>query len=462
MDITAASKILDKGLSLGFDYTEIFVEETRSSSVSLSDGKVETASAGTEFGIGLRLISGTEVLYASTSREDEDHLISLLVSLSKLRPEIQKITKSGNVFHLKDMSSPRQFPIVIDPRTVSQQRKLSLLSAADRKARSVSEKIAQVNARAFDSVSEIQIFNSEGVAVNDRRVYSRFTVSVTARKDSEVYSGSESLGAQRGFEFFESLDVEKNAETAAERALLMLGAAYIQGKKMPVVMGSGFGGVIFHEACGHPLETEAIRKKSSPFVGKLGERIAQDCLTAVDDGTIENSWGSIQIDDEGMLPEKTVLIENGILKNYMSDRVGAAEVGVRRTGSSRRESYNYSPVSRMRNTYIAAGKSTVDEMIGSVTEGLYAKKMGGGSVNPATGEFNFAVEEGYIIRNGKIAEPVRGATLIGKGHEILPEISMTGNDLEISAGMCGASSGSIPVTVGQPTLKVDNILVGGR
>ncbi|EMN32519.1 TldD/PmbA domain protein [Leptospira interrogans serovar Pyrogenes str. L0374] len=228
------------------------------------------------------------------------------------------------------------------------------------------------------------------------------------------------------------------------------------------MMGNGFGGVIFHEACGHPLETEAIRKKSSPFVDKLGKRIAQSCLTAIDDGTIPDSWGSINVDDEGTAPQKTILIENGILKNYLSDRVGAQEVGVEKTGSARRESYMYAPVSRMRNTYIAAGKDSFDSMLSGIDYGLFAKKMGGGSVNPSTGEFNFSVEEGYVIRNGKIAEPVRGATLIGKGDEILPKISMVGKDLELAAGMCGAASGSVPVTVGQPSLKVDEILVGGR
>jgi TldD protein len=185
-------------------------------------------------------------------------------------------------------------------------------------------------------------------------------------------------------------------------------------------------------------------------------------VTAIDDGTFTNEWGSLNIDDEGMPVQKTTLIENGILKSYMSDRVGATEVDVARTGSARRESYKYAPVSRMRNTYIAEGKSSVEEMIGSIDEGLYAPKMGGGSVNPATGEFNFSVEEGYHIKNGKITEPVRGATLIGKGHEVLPKISMVGNDLKLAAGMCGASSGSVPVTVGQPSLKVESILVGGR
>jgi TldD protein len=231
---------------------------------------------------------------------------------------------------------------------------------------------------------------------------------------------------------------------------------------MPIILGNGFGGVIFHEACGHPLETEAVRKKATPFADKLGQMIAHPNVTAIDDGTIYQSWGSVAIDDEGMPTEKTVLIENGILKNFISDRVGALECNVRRTGSARRESYKYSPVSRMRNTYIDAGKNTLAEMLDGVGEGLYAPKLGGGSVNPATGEFNFAVEEGYRIRNGKIAEPVRGATLIGKGHEILPKISMVAGDLELTAGMCGASSGSVPVTVGQPTLKVDEMLVGGR
>ena len=242
----------------------------------------------------------------------------------------------------------------------------------------------------------------------------------------------------------------------------MAGAGYIDGGVMPVVLGNGFGGVIFHEACGHPLETEAIRKNASPFAGKAGQPVAQPILTAIDDGTLPRHWGSLNVDDEGTPAQRTVLIEKGILKNYLSDRIGARQVGVPRSGSARRESYRFAPVSRMRNTYIDRGPHKLEEMIASVDFGLYAKKMGGGSVTPATGEFNFAVQEGYAIRKGKIAEPVRGATLIGKGHEVLPLISMIGNDLELAAGMCGASSGWVPTTVGQPTLKIDRILVGGR
>ncbi|HEX9841165.1 MAG TPA: TldD/PmbA family protein, partial [bacterium] len=211
-----------------------------------------------------------------------------------------------------------------------------------------------------------------------------------------------------------------------------------------------------------PLETEAVRKQASPFAGKLGQPVAQPILTAIDDGTLDHRWGSLNVDDEGHPGQRTVLIEKGILKSYLSDRIGARQVGMARTGSARRESYRFAPVSRMRNTYIDRGPHTVADMIASVDHGLYARKMGGGSVDPATGEFNFAVQEGYVIRKGKVAEPVRGATLIGKGFEVLPLISMIGDDLELAAGMCGASSGWVPTTVGQPTLKIDRILVGGR
>ena len=460
MDNLKAARILDAGKECGADFTEIFVEETRHSSISFSDRKVETATAGTDFGIGIRLIYGTDVLYASTSNEDIEYLIGIIHKLSKTRNPISQI--SDKIFYPDRANLIKGFEILKDPRTISQSKKLPLLKIADESARKLSDRVVQVNVRAFDSVSDIQIINSEGLSILDHRVHSRFTLSVTASNGKEIYSGTETPGAGKGFEFFESIDPSHLAVRAGERALRMLSANYIKGKKMPVIMGNGFGGVIFHEACGHPLETEAIRKKSSPFTGKVGTAIANECLTAIDDGTIPNSWGSINIDDEGSLPQKTILIENGILKNYLSDRIGAKEVGVPLTGSARRESYIYAPVSRMRNTYIAAGNDNMDDMISSVEDGLYALKMGGGSVNPATGEFNFAVEEGYIIKNGKITEPVRGATLIGKGHEILPKISMVGSDLEIAAGMCGAASGSIPVTVGQPTLKVDEILVGGR
>jgi TldD protein len=465
MEQSKAQRILQAGRDRGADFVEIFEEETRHASVSFKDHKVESASAGTDYGVGIRLLFGTEVLYAHTSKDDPDHIIKLIEALTLGRGALLPRDIDTPLAALRGTPGGLNHRIALDPRKVGQENKLDLLRRADDAARRFSDKITQVQTRAADMVSDILICNSEGMWVTDTRTRSRFHVSVTAgngNEGGEMFTAGESPGAQRGFEFFEGLDVEHHAREAAERAVRMLSAGYVQGGKMPVVMGNGFGGVIFHEACGHLLETEGVRRKASVFADKIGTQIAHSEVTAVDDGTLENSWGSIGVDDEGRAPQKTTLIENGVLKTYMSDRVGAQETGVELSGSARRESYQYAPVSRMRNTYIAAGKHTPEAVLASVEDGLYAKKLGGGSVNPATGEFNFAVEEGYRIRGGKVAEPVRGATLIGKGPEILPLISMVANDLELAAGMCGASSGSVPVTVGQPTLRVDSILVGGR
>ena len=465
MNKEKAQRLFQAGRDRGADFTELFEEETRHASVSYKDKKVESATAGTDYGIGIRLLFGTEVLYAHTSKDDEEHLLKLIDALCLSRgpsTSLRDRLLPSQIKSLTGIELQNRQTIVLDPRRIGQERKLDILLRADQAARSYSGKISQVNARAGDVVSEIVICNSDGLWTTDTRTRCRFHVSVTAEEGGEIFVAGEAPGVQRGFEFFDELNAEHYAREAAERAVRMLSAGYIKGGKMPVVMGNGFGGVIFHEACGHLLETEGVRHKASVFAGKLGEQIAHSEVTAIDDGTLSGSWGSIQMDDEGRPSQKTTLIENGKLMTYMSDRVGAEETGVALSGSARRESYQYAPVSRMRNTYIAAGKHTPGEVLASVEDGLYAKKLGGGSVNPATGEFNFAVEEGYVIRHGQIAEAVRGATLIGKGPEILPLISMVGNDLELAAGMCGASSGHIPVNVGQPTLRVDSILVGGR
>ncbi len=451
-------KILEHGLKQGADFTEVFVEDTVSSSINLLDQKIEEINSSNSFGIGVRLLYGNEAYYGYSSDTEEGNLLELTGNLGQSEMDGQ----SGGIQPLQNQSVEDIHHVAINPDTVSKSERAELLRNLDKLTRNHSQDICQVNANMAEKKRSVLIANSEGLWSEDTRSYSRMRLSAVAEKSDGPQSAAESPGVLGGYEFFKNLDLGELAENAAQSALRMASAGYINGGILPVVLGNGFGGVIFHEACGHPLETEAIRKNASPFCDKIGMEVAQPILTAVDDGTIPNKWGSCNVDDEGTPTQKTMLIENGILKNYLSDRIGAGQVGIPRSGSARRESYKFAPVSRMRNTFIAPGPDSVDEMIQSINFGLYAKKMGGGSVNPGTGEFNFAVQEGYAIRKGKIAEPVRGATLIGKGFEVLPQISMIAGDLDLAAGMCGAASGWVPTTVGQPTLKIDSILVGGR
>jgi TldD protein len=284
-----------------------------------------------------------------------------------------------------------------------------------------------------------------------------------ASENGRFETSGEGPGASDGLSFFtDKVKLREIAQETAKGAITLLAAGECPSGKMPVVIGNGFGGVIFHEACGHPFEASAVSKKLSVFWDKLGKQVANPIVNAVDDGTIPNAWGSGNIDDEGFPSERTQLIKDGVLVNFMIDQFNGRRMKAKQNGHSRRQNYKFEPTSRMTNTYIDNGPHTVEEIIKATPYGLYAKKMGGGSVNPATGEFNFTVSEGYMIRDGKIAEPVKGAALVGKGDEILPRIDMIANDLARAQGMCGAASGSIPTDVGQPTLRVTEITVGGR
>ena len=452
------AKILEYGLQLGADFTEVFVEDSVAPSINLLDHKIEEINSSNSYGIGVRLLYGNEAYYGYSSDPDEANLIKITKNLGQFSKEdVHGCTNSFQSQSIEDIHH-----IAVNPETVSKSERVELLRELDHKTRNHSDDIRQVTVNMSEKKRSVLIANSEGLWVEDSRNYSRMRLSAVAEKGDGPQTAADSPGVLGGYEFFQDLNLEEMSENTAQSALRMATAGYIDGGKMPVILGNGFGGVIFHEACGHPLETEAIRKKASPFCEKMGKRVGRSILTAIDDGTIANKWGSCNVDDEGTPTQKTVLIKNGILSNFLSDRIGAGQVGISRTGSARRESYKFAPVSRMRNTYIAPGEHKINEMLNSIKLGLYAKKMGGGSVNPGTGEFNFAVQEGYAIRNGKIAEPVRGATLIGKGFDILSQISMIGDDLDLAAGMCGAASGWVPTTVGQPTLKIDSILVGGR
>jgi TldD protein len=313
----------------------------------------------------------------------------------------------------------------------------------------------------FRDWQEVLVASSDGTFARDIRLTQSVGCNLFCA-DGEYRS---SIGKREGDtsnpNFLRQWNYDNVVEEVAESAGKMLYADYVESGQNPIIMANEFGGVIFHEACGHLLETTQIERESTPFIDKKGEKIAHENLTAWDEGLSENAFGTIDMDDEGMPPQRTLLIENGILKNFLADRAGSIRTGHPRTGSGRRQSYSYAAASRMRNTYIAQGNYTVDEIFASVDKGIYCKKMGGGSVG-ATGEFNFGVDEAYLVENGKITKPLKGATLIGEAKEIMNKISMSSQDLGLAAGFCGSVSGSIYVTVGQPHIKVDSITVGGR
>ncbi len=458
IDEKTAWDVIETALSTGADFAEIFAENNERNSVSVVNDHVERGNSGIDRGCGIRIINKEKVIYVYTNNMEYDSLIKI----AKDGAMAVKGSHKQNAVSFNRLEYKNIHNISIMPDTVKKKRIVDFLMLGNNAATSYDSLITQTRLSYMDSVQNVLIANSEGLWAEDRRVRTRIAVSAVASDNNEKQTGYFGPGALQGFEFCENTDIEALAKEASRSAVTMLKADNCPSGKMPVVMDNGFGGVIFHEACGHGLEAAAISKKASVFTDMIGQKIASDKVTAIDDGTIPNSWGSINIDDEGTKARKNILIENGILKSYMVDRYNGSLIGMSSTGSSRRESYKHIPVSRMTNTYIAAGNDKKEDIIANTEFGLYAKYMGGGSVNPASGEFNFAVSEAYIIRNGRICEPVRGATLIGKGSEVLRNIDMVSDNVELAEGMCGASSGSIPVCVGQPMLRVNNITVGGR
>lgn len=456
---TTAADTLRAALKTGGDFAEIFCEDRRSGAMALVSGHVEAASTLRRHGAGIRVFRGLNSVYVHTNDTSPSGLIA---AARKAADAVSGDAQIGDI-HLTRSLQRNIHLIQQMPMDVSGARKAKLLRDCDLAARGVSPEITQVRANLTYTDADVCIANSEGLFTGDSRVYTRLYVYAVAAKDGDSQSGREAPGAMMGYELFSGrVDADAAARKAATQAVTMLHADACPAGVMPVVIDGGFGGVIFHEACGHSLEAAAVAFGNSEFAGKLGQPIASPLVTAIDDGTLENEWGSLNIDDEGMPTTKLVLIENGILKNYMIDRLNARRMDMAPTGSGRRQDYTFAPVSRMRNTYIAAGSDDEQEIIASCPDGLYAKSMGGGSVNPVTGEFNFAVDEGYLIRNGRIDRPVRGASLIGRGSDILRKIDRVGRRLILAQGMCGASSGSVPVDVGQPMIRVTDITVGGR
>jgi len=458
LDKQTVAATLDAALSTGGTFAEVFAENTERNSILLQNGIVEKAQAGIDFGVGIRIFNGLTCVYAYTNDASRENLVKVAANAAAVIGKTAIVTPVP----FTSMNYDKQHLIRVMFAPVHKKQIVDMLKGAASAATGYDARITQTNCSYADVVQQVLIANSDGLWAEDTRVRTRSSVQATASSESEKQTGSESPGAYMGFEFYDTFDFPSLGKEAAERALTMLLAKPCPSGRMPVIIDNGFGGVIFHEACGHSLEATAIAKNASVFAGKMGMQIANPVVSARDDGTIPNAWGSIHFDDEGTPSRNNLLIENGILKGYLVDRLNGLRMNAASTGSSRRESYRYAPTSRMTNTFICPGTEKAADIIADTEVALYAKKMGGGSVQPTTGDFNFAVDEGYLIRNGKIAEPVRGATLIGKGAEVLMQIDRVADNLDSAQGMCGSISGSVPTNVGQPLIRVQEMTVGGR
>ncbi len=451
-------RVLHAAVSTGADYAELFAEHTDESVISMLDSKVHSIHSGVIAGAAVRVYKGLRSVMATTVDTSEAGLIRCAQqaadALGQGKAEIDIV--------LRERLYGDIHPIKVVPASVTTAEKIRVLKDGYFTAKDYNDAIKQVSGNLMDYDHKILVANTEGTYAQDRQIRTRIAVSAVAEINGESQTGTCSPGRRMGMEMFDIIDAKNVGIHAARQAVTMAGAGYCPAGVMPVAIGNGFGGVIFHEACGHSLEASSVAYGQSQFTGKLGQQIAHSKVTAIDDGTIPNAWGSINFDDEGTPAQKNVLIENGILKSYMIDKFNARRMGMTSTGNARRQSYAYTPTSRMTNTYIANGDDKNEDIIKSIEYGLFAKEMGGGSVNPVTGEFNFSVNEGYIVRNGEICEPVRGASLVGKGSEVLMNIDMVGNDMDMGQGMCGSSSGSVPTNVGQPLIRVSSITVGGR
>lgn len=454
-------KTLNEALSTGADFAEIFAEDSYSSRLIVMDSAPKEALVGRQYGAGIRVHFGHEEIYITTNDLSENGLIKAARTAA--------MAKAGQP--RKKTSVPIEEPLttfdqigheIKMPWDFARERKFNFLKNLDRASRAQSSLVTQTQPSLLEKVQKVQIANSLGVNVEDTRTHYRSVLDVFVEENGKKESFSKNDFSVTDTLFYEGLNVNEWAEETVQKALTVLRAQYAPAGEFPVVIDNAFGGVIFHEACGHGLETTAVARDSSVFCGKLGEKIAHESVTAIDDGTIEGGWGTLKYDDEGNPTQRTTLIENGILKSYMVDQLGGKKTNYNITGSGRRQNYKFAPTSRMRNTFIAPGTHTLDSMIQDVDFGIYAKSLGGGSVNPGTGDYNFAIREAYIIRNGRLEEAVKGASLIGKGIETLGRIVKVGSDLKLAAGMCGSISGSIPAAVGQPPVLVSKITVGGR
>nr|WP_249420082.1 TldD/PmbA family protein [Rhabdothermincola salaria] len=443
----------------GGEFAEVFAEDKRSSSALFDDGKVEELTSGRDRGAGIRVVVGDTTGFAHTADLTE---AGLRTAAEAAAAAARGGGGGTRTVALTRRHADRGYAIETYPEDVPKARKVELLERADEVARATAGAISQVSASYGDSRRRILVANSDGVLAADDTVRTLFSVSTVASGDTGMQTGRESVGHTVGFELFDMVDVEEMARRAAGRALTKLQARPAPSGQMPVVIASGGGGVLFHEACGHGLEADLVAKGASVFKGRVGERVASPGVTVVDDGTMAKEWGNLAIDDEGNPAQRNVLIEDGYLTDYMWDLLRARKEGRPSSGNGRRQSYQHLPMVRMTNTYLLAGEEDPDAIVASTERGVLVKHLGGGQVNTATGDFVFGMTEAYLIEDGEVTEPLREGNLIGNGPEVLQRIDALGNDFAMGPpGTCGKDGQGVPVGDGVPTLRVSSLTIGG-
>jgi TldD protein len=458
VDEEVLGRTLRSALRNGGDFAEVFVEDRRTTAARLDDRRVEEMVSGRERGAGIRVVRGDTTGFAHTADLSEEGLREAADAAASAAQGASGETK---VVALSRQSAPRSHEVSELPETVEKARKAELLARADDAARGEGNAIRQVSASYADARRRILVANSDGLLTDDDQVRTRFFVSCVASADTGMQTGTEAPGRSIGFELFDEIAPEEVARVAAQRALTAVRARPAPSGRLPVVLKRGAGGVLFHEACGHGLEADLVGKDASVFRGQVGKQVASPLVTVVDDGSYAREWGTYAIDDEGTPAQRNTLIENGVLTDYMWDLVRARKEGRRSSGNGRRETYQHLPMVRMTNTYLLAGEEDPDEIIRQTPYGLYCVALGGGQVNTATGDFVFGITEAYMIENGEITEPVRAAQLIGNGPDTLRAVDAVGSDFDTWAGTCGKAGQGVPVSAGQPTLRVAELTVGG-
>lgn len=457
IDAPVLERTLRAALRSGGDFAEVFAEDRQGSSGRFDDGRVEELTTGRLRGAGIRVVRGDTTGFAHTA----DLAETGLVEAAEAAAAAARAGGGGvrEVALARQPSTPHEIAVL--PESVPKARKVELLRLADASARAEGGAIRSVTASYADSRRRILIANSDGLLTGDDQVRTRFGVQSVATGDTGMQTGYEAPGRTLGFEFFDEFDVTEIARTSARRAITMLDARPAPSGSLPVVLARGAGAVLFHEACGHGLEADLVQRSASVFEGKVGEQVASPLVTLIDDGAYAREWGTFAVDDEGRPAQRNVLIQDGVLSDYMWDYLRARKSGRASSGNGRRETYQHMPMVRMTNTYLTPGDTDPDDIIRDTEHGIYCVQLGGGQVNTATGDFVFGITEAYLIEHGEVTHPIRAAQLIGNGPDTLRRIDVVGNDFDTWAGTCGKNGQGVPVSAGQPTLRVTGITVGG-